>query len=72
MWILLWDVRSYEVVRCAANLTEELAALSLMSRARLPRLHRQAFVSMGLAEGDNMRALLTLTLNMETANSSQN
>jgi hypothetical protein len=26
MWILLWDVCSYEAVRCVANLSEELAA----------------------------------------------
>jgi len=39
---MFWDVCSCEVVRCVVNLSEELAALSLMSRARLPRLHRQA------------------------------
>ena len=71
MWIQLWDVCCYEVVSCVVNLSVELAALSLMSRARLPRLHRQAFVSMGWTEGANMRAILTLTLNMETANSPQ-
>jgi len=62
-----------EMVRRVVNFSEELAALSLMRRARLPSVHgRQAFVTMGWAEVTNMRTLLTFILNVETANSPQN
>lgn len=71
MLILLWDVCSYDAVSCVLNISEELAAVlnEQGETAQVTQADRQAFVSIGWAEGANMRALLTLTLNMETDNS---